>query len=192
MLFTSTVLGKVKATTSCGWTPAARKREAAASISSCIRRRRSHGEWRISPLSVSVIRHHGIVSVEASFPQFLQSKKKKTAIQAFKDNKQELPYEALMGGFILEKIASPKSKGELSLINTKANDNPLVTFNYFRHPLDLKRCVEGIRVVEKIVKSKPFINYTRLGKASIDRLLNMSAQANVNLIPRHTNDTSSQ
>ncbi|KAL9265148.1 HOTHEAD-like protein, partial [Drosera capensis] len=140
----------------------------------------------------SIQRHHGIVSAEIGQLSTIPPKQRtKAAIQAFKDNKQDLPYEAFMGGFILEKLASPKSKGELSLINTNADDNPSVTFNYFSHPLDLKHCVEGIRVVEKIVESKPFINYTRLDKASLDRLLNMSVQANVNLIPRHTNDTSS-
>ncbi|KAL9263228.1 HOTHEAD-like protein, partial [Drosera capensis] len=142
--------------------------------------------------SDSIQRDHGIVSAEIGQLSTIPPKQRtKAAIQAFKDNKQDLPYEAFMGGFILEKLASPKSKGELSLINTSTDDNPSVTFNYFSHPLDLKRCVEGIRVVEKIVKSKPFINYTRLDKASLDRLLNMSVQANVNLIPRHTNDTSS-
>ncbi|GAB2229281.1 hypothetical protein Droror1_Dr00023419 [Drosera rotundifolia] len=137
----------------------------------------------------SIQRHHGILSAELS--TIPPNQRTKAAIQAFKDNKLDLPYEVFMGGFILEKLALPKSKGELSLINTNADDNPSVTFNYFSHPLDLKRCVEGIRVVEKIVKSKPFINYTHLDKALLDRLLNMSVQANANLKPRHTNDTSS-
>ena len=79
-----------------------------------------------------------------------------------------------MGGFILAKIASPVSTGELRLINKNAGDNPLVTFNYFSHPYDLQRCVDGIRVVEKLVTSKHFSNFTKFDDMSREKLLNMS------------------
>lgn len=96
-----------------------------------------------------------------------------------------------MGGFILEKIARPLSKGQLSLKNTNAEDNPSVTFNYFTHPSDVAQCVDGIRTIEKVVGSKSFTNYTQLDKKTVDKLVNMSVKANVNLIPKHTNDTKS-
>lgn len=112
-------------------------------------------------------------------------------MEAFRKSKKDLPHEAFRGGFILEKIASPSSRGEIQLKNTNVEDNPAITFNYFSHPDDLKKCVDGIRVVEKIVKSKRFSNYIQCDKETLDRLLNISAQANVNLIPRHTNDTQS-
>lgn len=115
----------------------------------------------------------------------------KEAVEAFRKSKKDLPHEAFRGGFILEKIASPSSRGEIQLKNTNVEDNPAITFNYFSHPDDLKKCVDGIRVVEKIVKSKRFSNYIQCDKETLDRLLNISAQANVNLIPRHTNDTQS-
>lgn len=96
-----------------------------------------------------------------------------------------------MGGFILEKIAKPLSKGQINLKTTNIDDNPLVTFNYFSHPSDVARCVDGIRVVEKLVKSKPFAEFTKFDSETEERLLNMSVGANVNLIPKHTNDTKS-
>ncbi|GAB4842529.1 hypothetical protein Ancab_012503 [Ancistrocladus abbreviatus] len=139
----------------------------------------------------SIQRHHGIVSAEIGQLSTIPPKQRtKEAIQAYKDSKEDLPFEAFMGGFILEKIATPMSKGQLRLVNTNADDNPSVTFNYFSHPYDVQRCVDGIRTVEKIANSKHFTNYTRLDKDSIKKLLNMSVKANVNLLPKHTNDTS--
>lgn len=102
-----------------------------------------------------------------------------------------MPHEAFKGGFVLEKIANPISRGQLSLINTNVDDNPAVTFNYFGHPYDLHRCVEGIRMVTKIVESKCFTNFTQCDKETLDKLLNISVKANINLIPKHTNDTKS-
>ncbi|CAN4100101.1 unnamed protein product [Withania somnifera] len=99
------------------------------------------------------------------------------AIEAYKRNKKD--------------IATPLSTGHLSLTSTEIDDSPLVTFNYFSHPHDLKRCVDGIRIVEKIVKSKHFTNYTQCDKETLDKLLNLSVQANINLIPKHTNNTES-
>ncbi|KAH9713392.1 protein HOTHEAD [Citrus sinensis] len=99
--------------------------------------------------------------------------------------------EAFKGGFILEKIASPISTGELSLMNTNVDDNPSVSFNYFSHPLDLKRCVDGVRMAAKIVQSKHFLNYTQCDQKSVEAILNASVRANVNLVPKHTNDTKS-
>ena len=83
------------------------------------------------------------------------------------------------------------SKGDLKLINTNIDDNPSVTFNYFSHPQDLQRCVEGIRLIEKLVKTQHFINTTGCDEETNMKLLNMSVKANINLIPKHTNDTKS-
>lgn len=119
--------------------------------------------------------------------------KKRTpeAIQAYIRHKRDLPHEAFKGGFILEKIANPISTGQLSLINTNVDDNPSVTFNYFSHPYDLQRCVDGIRVATKVVQSKHFTDYTKCDKQTVEKLLNLTVKANVNLIPKHTNDTKS-
>ncbi|KAA8541685.1 hypothetical protein F0562_022837 [Nyssa sinensis] len=136
--------------------------------------------------------NHGIVSAEIGQLSTVPPKQRtQEAIRSYIKSKRDLPYEAFMGGFILEKIASPMSTGQLSLINTNVDDNPSVTFNYFSHPFDLQRCVDGIRMAEKIVNSKHFTNFTQFDKQTLDKLLNMSVKANVNLIPKHTNDTKS-
>ena len=43
--------------------------------------------------------------------------------------------------------------------------------------------------MEKIVNSNRFTNISQCKKETIEKLLNMSVQANVNLIPKQTNDT---
>ncbi|KAI3802744.1 hypothetical protein L1987_30886 [Smallanthus sonchifolius] len=138
----------------------------------------------------SITCHYGIASAEiGQLSKIPPRQRTHEAIESYKRNKKDIPYEAFHGGFILSKIAKPKSKGELKLINTNADDNPSVTFNYFSHTNDLKACVNGIRIVEKLVRSKSFLNFTQCDNKTVDKLLNMSVTANVNLIPRHTNDT---
>ncbi|KAK2983809.1 hypothetical protein RJ640_008485 [Escallonia rubra] len=142
--------------------------------------------------SDSIQSNHGMMSAEIGQLSTIPPKQRsKEAIEAYIKNKHELPYEAFNGGFILEKIASPMSKGHISLINTNVDDNPSITFNYFSHPQDLQRCVDGIRIVEKLVTSRKFTNYTQCDKETEEKVLNRSVAANVNLIPKHTNDTES-
>jgi fatty acid omega-hydroxy dehydrogenase len=66
------------------------------------------------------------------------------AIQAYVKSKRDIPVEAFNGGFVLTKVGSVWSVGDLKLNNTNVDDNPTITFNYFSHPYDLKRCVEGV------------------------------------------------
>ncbi|TYI81322.1 hypothetical protein E1A91_D05G146600v1 [Gossypium mustelinum] len=136
--------------------------------------------------------HHGILSAEIGQLSTIPPKQRTPeAIQAFIKRKRDLPHEAFKGGFILEKIARPISTGHLNLVNTNIDDNPSVTFNYFHHPHDLQRCVDGIRMAAKVIQSKHFTNFTRCDKPTVEKLLNMSVKANINLIPKHTNDTKS-
>ncbi|CAI9286294.1 unnamed protein product [Lactuca saligna] len=136
--------------------------------------------------------HHGVASAEIGQLSTIPPKRRtQEAIEAFKRNKKDLPHEAFHGGFILAKLAYPRSKGHLRLNNTNPDDNPIVTFNYFSHPKDLQKCMKGIKIVEKLVRSKHFLNYTKCDKQTLDKLLNMSVTANVNMIPKHTNDTKS-
>ncbi|XP_076885725.1 protein HOTHEAD-like [Bidens hawaiensis] len=136
--------------------------------------------------------HHGVASAEIGQLSTIPPRRRtREAIEAFKRNKKDLPHEAFHGGFILGKIAYPKSKGQLVLNNTNVDDNPIITFNYFSHPRDLQQCVQGIRIVKKLVRSKPFLNFTKGNQQTMDKLLNMSVTANINMIPRHTNDTKS-
>ncbi|KAG5128232.1 hypothetical protein JHK82_029067 [Glycine max] len=59
----------------------------------------------------------------------------------------------LKGGVLLEKIIGPRSTGHLELINTNPNDNPSVTFNYFKGPEDLRKCVEGMKTIIDVINS---------------------------------------
>ncbi|XP_073223428.1 protein HOTHEAD-like [Cicer arietinum] len=88
---------------------------------------------------------------------------KQRSLEAVKDyvkNKRDVSDEAFKGGFVLSKVASAWSVGELKLNSTNVDENPSVTFNYLSHPYDLQRCVEGIRLAIKVVQSKHFTNYT--------------------------------
>ncbi|XVF52809.1 hypothetical protein PTKIN_Ptkin05aG0048500 [Pterospermum kingtungense] len=93
---------------------------------------------------------------------------------------------AFRGGFILEKVMGPISTGHLELRTRNPNDNPSVTFNYFKDPQDLQRCVQGIKIIEKIVESKAFSKF-RYDYLSWPILLNMTASGPINLLPKHYN-----
>ncbi|KAL0917847.1 hypothetical protein M5K25_012947 [Dendrobium thyrsiflorum] len=142
--------------------------------------------------SDSIHCHHGIMSAEigqlSTIPPKLRTIE---AARKYAKTKNDLPREAFQGGFILEKIDGPLSRGDLHLVDTDVDNNPNVTFNYFNHPYDLQRCVYGIRTIERIVHTKHFAKLTEDDSYSIEMLLNMSVKANVNLIPKHTNDTAS-
>ncbi|KAE9588099.1 putative glucose-methanol-choline oxidoreductase, FAD/NAD(P)-binding domain-containing protein [Lupinus albus] len=136
--------------------------------------------------------HHGLLSAEIGQLSTIPPKQRsREAVEAFIKNKKDIPIEAFRGGFILSKVANPWSTGELKLINTNVDDNPAVTFNYFNHPYDVQRCVEGIRLATKVVQSQHFTNYTMCDRQTTEELLNLTVKANVNLIPKHLNDTKS-
>lgn len=136
--------------------------------------------------------HHGIMSAEIGQLSTIPPKQRsQEAVKAYVKSKKDIPVEAFRGGFILSKVANPWSTGELKLINTNVEDNPAVTFNYFSHPYDIKRCVEGIRLAIKVVQSEHVTNYTLSDRETEEKMLNLSVKASVNLIPRHPNDTKS-
>ncbi|KAK3143935.1 hypothetical protein QOZ80_4AG0306810 [Eleusine coracana subsp. coracana] len=98
---------------------------------------------------------------------------------------------AFRGGFILEKIVGPLSTGHLRLRNRNPDDNPAVTFNYFSHPEDLRRCVAGLSVIERVIQSRSFHNFT-FPDLSVQALLNITAYSYpINMLPRHDNDSRS-
>ncbi|XP_068647768.1 protein HOTHEAD-like [Aristolochia californica] len=140
----------------------------------------------------SIQRNHGIMSAEIGQLSTVPPKQRtREAIDAYKELKKDIPYELFRGGFILSKVVGPLSTGHLSLNSTKVDDNPSVTFNYFSHPEDLRRCVKGIKTMEKVAQSKPIKALMEDDEYTISMLLNMSVKANVNFIPKHTNDTQS-
>lgn len=97
---------------------------------------------------------------------------------------------AFRGGFILEKVLGPISTGHLELKNRNPHDNPLVTFNYFKEPQDLQRCVEGMKTIERVVQSKALSKF-RYPYMSLQQLINMTINFPVNMLPRHDNDSTS-
>ncbi|EMS57763.1 Protein HOTHEAD [Triticum urartu] len=137
--------------------------------------------------------HHGIMSAEIGQLSTIPPKERSLeAVHKYVRNKKSLPKEVFHGGFILSKIDGPLSTGNLVLVDTDPNSNPNVTFNYFKHPQDLRRCVYGIKTIEKIISTNTFSNFTpKDGGYSMEKLLNMSVAANINLIPKHTNDSTS-
>lgn len=88
------------------------------------------------------------------------------------------------GGIILEKIKGPISTGHLKLRTTNPEDNPYVTFNYFKEPEDLQRCVEGMRTIIKVINSKAFSKF-RFPHIPVQLLIDMVVNSPVNLRPRH-------
>ncbi|KAL4205144.1 hypothetical protein AMTRI_Chr01g135830 [Amborella trichopoda] len=52
---------------------------------------------------------------------------------------------------LMAKIPGPLSSGSLRLASSNVRDNPLVTFNYFDEGLDLQRCMEGVRLVARVL-----------------------------------------
>ncbi|KAI4327023.1 hypothetical protein L6164_019528 [Bauhinia variegata] len=93
---------------------------------------------------------------------------------------------AFRGGFILEKIMGPTSRGHMELRTRNPNDNPSVTFNYFQDPRDLERCVKGLSIIERVIESEAFSSF-RYQNLSVPTLLNMTANSPVNLLPKHMN-----
>ncbi|CAN0878021.1 Protein HOTHEAD, partial [Linum grandiflorum] len=136
--------------------------------------------------------HHGIMSAEIGQISTIPPKQRTPeAVRAYIDKKKDLPHEVFKGGFILEKIADPFSRGQLKLSNTNVEDNPSVTFNYFSDPRDLERCVEGVRLATKIVQTKHFTEMVKCDVQTMEKILNASVHANVNLVPKHPNNTES-
>ncbi|GLU05742.1 hypothetical protein SLE2022_228230 [Rubroshorea leprosula] len=115
----------------------------------------------------------------------LQEKSPEAIAQAI-ESRKKMGQAAFNGGFILEKIMGPLSKGHLELRTRNPNDNPSVTFNYFKEPQDLKRCVQGIQTIEKIIESKSFSKF-RYDAMPFPVLLNLTASAPLNLLPKRYN-----
>ncbi|RWR80749.1 protein HOTHEAD-like protein [Cinnamomum micranthum f. kanehirae] len=89
-------------------------------------------------------------------------------------------------GMILEKTIGPVSTGYLKLRNRNPDDNPMVTFNYFKEPVDLQRCVNGMKIIEGVVNSKAFSNF-RYPNVTVESLLNLAQYLVKNIQPERSN-----
>ncbi|KAL8148205.1 hypothetical protein AgCh_005529 [Apium graveolens] len=90
----------------------------------------------------------------------------------------------LQAGIILEKIMGPASSGHLELVTLDAKDNPRVTFNYFKEPEDLEKCVKGMEIVIKVAKSRALARY-RYPLVPAQALMTTMLALPINLRPRH-------
>ncbi|PAN51920.1 hypothetical protein PAHAL_9G629900 [Panicum hallii] len=105
---------------------------------------------------------------------------------------RRLDRRAFRGGFILEKILGPLSTGHIELRSTDAHANPAVTFNYFRDPRDVERCVRGIEAIERVVRSRAFSRFTYANHTAMEAAFRRAAGTAyfpVNLLPRHPRET---
>lgn len=87
------------------------------------------------------------------------------------------------------KIIGPLSSGHLELRNRNPDDNPSVTFNYFKDPKDLERCISGMKMNGQIVESKSFSEF-KYEEHSLSYLLNLTRSLKFNLRPKHENNAS--
>ncbi|KAI9073703.1 hypothetical protein K1719_044327 [Acacia pycnantha] len=92
----------------------------------------------------------------------------------------------LKGGIIVEKLKRPLSKGHLQLHTIDPNDNPLVTFNYYEEPQDLRTCVEGVKTIIEVISSKAFSKF-RYKNVPVQALIDLILSLPVNLRPKHAN-----
>ncbi|XP_051138306.1 protein HOTHEAD-like [Andrographis paniculata] len=62
-------------------------------------------------------------------------------------------------GVIGEKTKGPFSKGYMELTSLDPNENPKVTFNYFKDRRDLERCVKGMEIIGRVVESRAMSSF---------------------------------
>ncbi|EFJ32524.1 hypothetical protein SELMODRAFT_407473 [Selaginella moellendorffii] len=57
---------------------------------------------------------------------------------------------------VTQKVAKPRSSGEIRLLTLNADDNPQVTFNYFKDSVDMQTCVSGANTLEEVLLTSSF------------------------------------
>ncbi|XP_047092967.1 protein HOTHEAD-like [Lolium rigidum] len=140
-------------------------------------RRRSHSFGMFSPMTGQL----GTLPPSERTPE---------AMRRAADAMRALDRRAFRGGFILEKILGPLSTGHIELRSTDPRANPAVTFNYFKDPKDVERCVRGIETIERVVRSRAFSRFTYANATAMDAAFDRAKLANfLNLLPRHPRDT---
>ncbi|KAK1382901.1 (R)-mandelonitrile lyase [Heracleum sosnowskyi] len=97
---------------------------------------------------------------------------------------------SVQAGIILEKVMGPASSGHLELKTLDAKDNPQVTFNYFKDPEDLQKCVKGMETVIQVIKSKAVSKF-EYPTGSVGLYMDTMAALPLNLRRKHLTTTSS-
>lgn len=80
---------------------------------------------------------------------------------------------------IMEKIAQPASTGSLRLGSTDVRINPIVRFNYFANQADLEACVEGVRRIGELLRSRSMEVFRFGGEGGEFRILGPSLPNNL-------------
>ena len=62
--------------------------------------------------------------------------------------------------FKFVKVYRPFSRGTLKLASADVTDTPVVQYNYLSDPRDVKMCVNGVKILSKVVGSKAMANNT--------------------------------
>lgn len=94
-------------------------------------------------------------------------------------------------GTIAQNAIGPFLKGYLELHNTDPNDNLKIIFNYFQDSRDLERCVDGMKIIKKIVESKAISSF-RYPSASFQSIINFMLTIPTNMRKKHIAATYSQ
>ncbi len=79
-------------------------------------------------------------------------------------------YTFRRGGYMLQKEMGPESIGFMNLTSANVSDIPSLTFNYYKEPADLQRCVGGIRTIIRVIESRAFSSYKVAGITGQDVL----------------------
>ncbi|KAM1558455.1 hypothetical protein COP1_041927 [Malus domestica] len=104
------------------------------------------------------------------------------------DTVNEIVNKTLRAGVILEKIMGPLSRGHLALRNTNLNDNSFVTFNYFKEPEDLRKCIEGMKTIIDVVNSDAYSKF-RYKYMPVEALIDLMLALPLNRRRKHANVT---
>lgn len=86
-------------------------------------------------------------------------------------------------GVIMQKVTGPHSRGYLELDSKDPKDNPSVTFNYFNDTRDLRSCVQGMKILKRVVKSRSISRY-RYPNSTVTSLLKYMLSIPANLRER--------
>lgn len=102
------------------------------------------------------------------------------------------PYRGLnvQAGVLLEKIMGPFSRGYMELQSKDPNANPRVTFNYFKDPRDLQRCVQGMEIIRSVFESQSFSAY-RYPFTTFQSLMELMLASPINLRRRRLTSSNS-
>ncbi|GKE10011.1 glucose-methanol-choline oxidoreductase, partial [Tanacetum coccineum] len=127
-----------------------------------------------------------LTKYDSQFAHFVNKTPNIDKLRSIIGRRFNLDLSGLNGGLILEKVMGPLSLGVLELETVNPEDNPKVTFNYFKDPRDLQTCVQGMETIVKVLESKALSKF-RDPLLSVNELLALVVALPLNLRPRHIN-----